>query len=88
MRIVAVLALLGALLGFGWGIADQPSWRATATVVVASDSSGSDRARLERFAQRAQSEEVATRAAGLLGNDVPGADLLANVNDRPAPRGG
>ncbi len=87
-RIVLGLALIGALLGFGWGIADQPVWRATATVVVESDSQGSDQARLERFAQRGGSEEVATKAAGLLGDDVPGADLLAQVTVRPSPRGG
>jgi hypothetical protein len=87
-RIVLALALVGTALGFGWGIADQPRWRASATVAVESDSQGSDRARLERFAQRGESERVATRAAGLLGNDVPGADLLADVTVRPAPQGG
>lgn len=87
-RIVLALALIGAALGFGWGIADQPRWRASATVAVESDSQGSDRARLERFAQRGESEQVATRAAVLLGNDVPGADLLADVTVRPAPQGG
>lgn len=87
-RIVLVLALVGAALGFAWGIADQPRWSATATVVVESDSQGSDRARLERFAQRGESAEVARRAAVLLGRDVPGADLLADVSVRPAGRGG
>jgi hypothetical protein len=87
-RIVLVLALVGALLGFGWGIADQPRWRATATVAVESDSQGSDQARLERFAQRGESDEVATTAAGILGDDVPGADLLADVTVRPSPKGG
>ena len=87
-RIVLALALIGAALGFGWGIADQPQYRATATVAVESDSQGSDQARLERFAQRGMSEEVATRAAGLLGDDVPGADLLSDVTVRPAPHGG
>ncbi len=87
-RIVLVLALIGMVLGFGWGIADQPRWRATATVAVESDSQGSDEARLERFAQRGESEEVATTAAGILGDDVPGADLLADVTVRPASQGG
>ena len=87
-RVVLALALLGTVLGFGWGIADQPVWRATATVVVESDSKGSSEARLERFAQRGGSEEVATKAAGLLGDDVPGADLLSQVTVRPSPRGG
>ena len=87
-RIVLALALAGTLLGFAWGIADQPRWRASATVAVESDSQGSDEARLERFAQRGESEEVATTAAGMLGNDVPGADLLADVSVRPSPQGG
>ncbi|MFN8114021.1 MAG: hypothetical protein U0R51_12590 [Solirubrobacterales bacterium] len=87
-RVVIVLALVGTLLGFGWGIADQPSWRATATVVVESDSQGSDEARLERFAHRGESEEVAAKAARLTGDDVPGADLLSEVTVRPSPRGG
>lgn len=87
-RVVLVLALVGAALGFLWGIADQPRWSATATVAVESDSQGSDRARLERFAQRGESAEVARRAAVLLGRDVPGADLLADVSVRPAGRGG
>jgi Mrp family chromosome partitioning ATPase len=87
-RVVLVLALVGALIGFGWGIADQPRWWATATVAVESDSQGSDEARLERFAQRGESDEVATTAAGLIGDDVPGADLLSDVTVRPSPRGG
>ena len=84
-RIVLALALIGTALGFGWGIADQPRYRATATVAVESDSQGSDQARLERFAQRGGSDEVATKAASLLGDDVPGADLLADVTVRPSP---
>ncbi len=87
-RIVLALALVGAALGFGWGIADRPLYRATATVVVESDSQGADQARLERFAERGESEQVATRAAGILGDDVPGADLLADVTVRPSPQGG
>lgn len=87
-RIVLAMALVGTLLGFGFGIADQPRWRATATVAVESDSQGSDEARLERFAQRGESEQVATAAAGMLGDDVPGADLLADISVRPAAPGG
>jgi tyrosine-protein kinase len=87
-RTILALGLLGLLLGFGWGIADQPVYRATAGVAVESDSQGSDRARLERFAQRGGSERVATKAAGLLGGDVAGADLLADVEVKPSPKGG
>ena len=46
-RILIALALIGAALGFAWGVADQPRYRATATVAVESDSQGSDQARLE-----------------------------------------
>ncbi len=87
-RLIFTLALVGLVLGFGWGIADRPLYRATATVAVESDSQGADEARLERFAQRGQSAEVATEAAGLLGGDVAGADLLSTVVVRPAPQGG
>jgi hypothetical protein len=83
-----VLVLVGAAVGFGWGIADRPTYRATATVVVESDSQGADAARLERFAQRGESEAVARRAAAILGRDVPGADLLADVTVEPAVEGG
>jgi hypothetical protein len=72
-----------------WGIADQASLagrprrsrsRATRRAPI--------EARLERFAQRGESDEVATTAAGLIGDDVPGADLLSDVTVRPSPRGG
>ncbi len=85
-RTILALGLLGLILGFGWGIADQPVYRATAGVAVESDSQGADRARLERFAQRGESEQVATKAAGLLGGDVAGADLLSDVAVRPGAR--
>lgn len=87
-RSILVIGLLGLAIGFGWGVADQPRYRATAGVAVESDSQGSDRSRLERFAQRGESEEVATEAAGLLGDDVPGADLLSDVVVKPSPKGG
>jgi capsular polysaccharide biosynthesis protein len=87
-RLIFVVGLLGLVLGGAWGVADQPVYMATAGVAVESDSQGADEARLERFAQRGESDEVATVAAGLLGNDVPGADLLSEVSVRPAPQGG
>lgn len=87
-RTVLVLTLIGAAAGFAWGIADRPIYRATATVAVESDSQGADRARLERFAQRGESATVARRAAAILGRDVPGADLLAEVSVEPGPAGG
>ncbi|GIK77522.1 MAG: hypothetical protein BroJett022_12120 [Actinomycetes bacterium] len=87
-RTVLVLTLVGAAAGFAWGIADRPVYRAAATVAVESDSEGADRARLERFAQRGESAAVARRAAAILGRDVPGADLLADVSVEPGPAGG
>lgn len=87
-RTVLVLTLIGTAVGFAWGIADRPVYRATATVAVESDSQGADRARLERFAQRGESAAVARRAAAILGRDVPGADLLADVSVEPGPAGG
>jgi Mrp family chromosome partitioning ATPase len=87
-RVVLGFGLLGLALGFGWGIADRPLYRATAGVAVESDSQGSDQARLERFAQRGESRRVASAAAGLLGADVAAADLLADVTVAPAADGG
>jgi len=87
-RLIFVFGLLGLVLGGAWGVADQPVYTAIAGVAVESDSQGADEARLERFAQRGESDEVATEAAGLLGNDVPGADLLSDVSVRPASEGG
>jgi Mrp family chromosome partitioning ATPase len=87
-RLVLVLTLIGLAIGFGWGIADRPVYRATATVVVESDSQGSDPARLGRFAERGESEAVARRATAILGRDVPGADLLADTTVTPARSGG
>ena len=87
-RTILALGLLGLILGFGWGVADQPVYRATAGVAVESDSQGADGSRLERFAQRGESERVAAVAAGLLGGDVAGADLLSDVTVEPAPGGG
>jgi hypothetical protein len=87
-RTILSFGLLGLILGFGWGIADQPLYRATAGIAVESDSQGADRAGLERLAQRGESEQVASKAAGLLGGDVAGADLLADVAVTPAPEGG
>ena len=87
-RLIVALGLLGLVLGFLWGIADTPTWSATAGVAVESDSQGASQSRLERFAQRGESQEVATKAAGLLGSDVSGADLLSDVVVEPAREGG
>ena len=67
-RIVLALALAGTLLGFAWGIADQPRWRASATVAVESDSQGSDEARLTVCAA---TRDVIATLLDLLGVDAP-----------------
>lgn len=89
-RPIVVTALLGLFVGFAWGIADEPRYSATASVVLAADavSGGGDSGQmLDRYAEIAKSNDVATTAAGLLGNDVPGADLLADVTAVPASNG-
>lgn len=80
-RTIAFAGLLGLLVGFLWGIADVPRYSASATVVISpTDSKQPDPSRLERFAQLGASAQVASLAAGLLGGDVAGADLLADVS--------
>lgn len=86
-RATAVIVALtaGALGGFAWGIADDPVWRAEAELVVAE----TPRSLLEpdRLAALVVSEQVAVDAAGRLGDDVPGADLLSEVEAVPLERG-
>jgi Mrp family chromosome partitioning ATPase len=89
LRIVIALGLAGLLAGFLWGIADVPRYTATAGVVVPPDNGQEvDRSELARVAARAQTERVAAAASGVLGGDVAGADLLAEVDVVPAPRSG
>lgn len=79
-RRIVVLGLLGLLLGFAWGIADQPRYAADASVIVEPPVRGDpDPVAPERFAALGSSNEVATVAAGILGGDVAGADLLSEV---------
>lgn len=86
-RAVVALALLGMLAGLAWGIADRPRYEATASVFTARGSGKADPADLARLAQLGMSRAVAEEAAGLLGDDIPGADLLAEVSIVPAPDG-
>lgn len=79
-RAVVATGIAGLILGLGWGIADTPRYAATATVLTGADATGSDPAGLERFAQLGMSRRVAQVAAALLGDDVPGADLLSDVS--------
>jgi Mrp family chromosome partitioning ATPase len=89
LRVVLALGLIGLLAGFLWGIADVPSYTATATVLVSPDGGEVDPAELDRLAGLGETEKVAAKAAAKLGRDVPGADLLSDVTVTPAPaRGG
>lgn len=86
-RAIVALGLLGMLAGLAWGIADRPRYTATASVITAPGSGDVDRSDLRRYAQLGKSRDVADLAAGLLGGDVPGADLLSDVSVAPAPDG-
>ncbi len=87
-RAVVAAGLAGMALGLGWGIADNPRYSATTTLVAATEAEASDTpAALERLAQLGMSRRVSQLAAGLLGDDVPGADLLADVSVAVDPSG-
>ena len=75
------------LAGLLWGVADEPRYTATATVVAATGSGATEAEDLQGFAEIGSSSEVATLAAGLLGGDVPGADLLSDVSVAAEPDG-
>ncbi len=87
VRSMVAVALVGMLAGFAWGIADQPTYTATATVVLAKAPKDVTKAGLElaRYADVARSSDVAAIAAANLGDDVPGADLLADLTIVPDP---
>lgn len=87
VRGIVAVALLGMLAGFAWGIADEPTYRATATVVLAKAPGDPDKGdlKLARYADIARGSDVAATAAANLGGDIPGADLLADLTVVPAP---
>lgn len=85
-RLIATLALVGALGGFIWGSGDRPLYEATA-IVLAEGNPAEDPAALARIAASGTSDETATLAAGLLGDDVAGADLLSDVTIEPGADG-
>ena len=98
-RPLLICALLGALAGFAWGLADEPEYAATATVIVVDRGEaaaqagegvigGSGPAASERLIELARSEDVANLAAASLGGDVGGADLIARTEFRTGDRGG
>ena len=85
---LAVFALIGLLAGGAYGLADQPVYSATATVIAAgSDPADSAAGSLDpadpdgatRLEQLASSRVVALAAAGELGGDVAGGDLLSRT---------
>lgn len=80
-RAVIAAGLAGLVLGFLWGAADVPRYTAAATVLVEGrDGSPAEGAELGAAAELAGSARVAERAAGLIGGDVSGADLLSDVD--------
>lgn len=87
-RLIAAVGLAGAALGFLWGVGDKPRYTAAATLLVEGPNGGQpDPAELARYAELGASERVAIAAAGLLGDDVAGADLLSDVAVEPGPDG-
>ena len=98
-RPLLAVALVGGLAGLGWGLAAEPEYAATATVVVVDRGStietagpgavgGTGPAATERLLELARSEDVAELAAASLGGDVSGADLLSLTEFRGGDRGG
>lgn len=88
-RAVIAMGLVGMLLGFLWGVADVPRYSAAATVLVTGEGGApAEGAELGAAAQLAESAKVAERAAGLLGDDVAGADLLSDITASTDPGAG
>ncbi len=88
-RPLAVVIALGAFAGAAWGLADEPEYVATATVLlvdrgaaleaVGSGAAGGGPADLERVIALAESDDASELAAAGLGGDVVGADLIART---------
>lgn len=74
-------AALGVLAGLAWGVADDPVYGASSSVVV--EAAAEPPLEPTRVAELAASRAVATEAARQLGDDVPGADLLASTAAEP-----
>jgi succinoglycan biosynthesis transport protein ExoP len=99
VRLIAILAIAGGLAGFLWGLADEPEYAATATVIVNDRGDavgqlgqgvvgGQTEAAAERLIELARSDDVATLAASSLGGDVSGADVLSRTEFKTGDRGG
>ncbi len=95
LRVTAIAAAIGAFAGLAWGLADEPAYEATATVIVVdrgesaqSLGEGATAADGERVLELARGRDAAEQAAADLGGDVAGADLLAvtefNLDDSGA----
>lgn len=80
-RLIAAVALAGLAAGLAWAASDEPIYSATATVVPspAAVDAGAKVDDLSAYAEIGMGSEVADRTAALLGDDVPGADLLSQV---------
>lgn len=89
VRLVLAAGVLGLLLGVLWGAADVPRYTASAGVLLSGDGGApASEVELEAAVQLAASERVASRAAGLLGGDVSGADLLSEIAASADPGAG
>jgi Mrp family chromosome partitioning ATPase len=99
LRPLLALTLLGGVVGLAWGLASEPEYAASATVIVNDRGEPADRLgggsagsggpeTIDRLLEIARSEEASALAAASLGGDVAGADLLARTEFRGAEGGG
>jgi Mrp family chromosome partitioning ATPase len=99
LRPLLALTLLGGAVGLAWGLAEEPEYAASATVIINDRGEPAERLgegsagsggpeTIDRLLEIARSEEASELAAASLGGDVAGADLLARTEFRGADRGG
>lgn len=87
-RPIATIAVIGAVIGGLLAMAGPPTYRSVASVVAERDRVAHDPVEMRRLAELARGSQVTDAAAALLGDDLPGADLLTQVEVSPAPEGG
>ncbi len=87
-RLIAALAVLGAVLGALFAAGGPPRYESEASIVVTRDRTAADPVEMRRLAELATGSQVAEEVAALLGGDLAGADLLTAVTVSPAPEGG
>ena len=88
-RGIIAIALAGLLVGFLWGVADVPRYSAAATVLVEGKGGApAEGTELAAAAELGRGSRVADIAAGLIGDDVAGADLLSDIEISPDPDAG